>query len=270
MIGLLRGRRGAPAGRLKHVRLGDGPPLLLIHSLGGTLEQWAPVIDRLAAEREVIAVEMPGFGGSPQLPAGVEPTAANLAAAVLDFYESLALDRPGVAGISLGAWVAIECARQGGARAVVALSPAGFWREPLSPSRNGAHRAARALAPVTPLMMRIPAIRRSALAGNVHDPMRLTAAEATALVRGYGRASGYSEANRHMRAGLVGDLSDLKVPLTIAWAEHDRVVRNRPLKEGILPRRVRQLTLPGCGHVPTWDDPELVARVVLEGTARKR
>jgi pimeloyl-ACP methyl ester carboxylesterase len=73
-----------------------------------------------------------------------------------------------------------------------------------------------------------------------------------------------------MRANLVGDLSDVKVPLTLAWAEHDRVVRNRPLKKGILPRRVKQLTLPGCGHVPTWDDPDLVARVVLEGTARKR
>ncbi len=253
---------------MNHVRRGSGPPLLLIHSLGGTLGQWAPVIDRLAAEREVIALDMPGFGGSPPLPAGIEPTAANLASAVLDFYESLGLDRPGVAGISLGAWVGIECGRQGGARAIVALSPAGFWREPLEPSRNGAHRAARALGPVTPLLMRVPAIRRSSLAGNVHDPMRLSAAEATSLVRGYGRASAYPKANRHMRAGLVGDLSDLKVPLTIAWSEHDRVVRNRPLKEGILPRRVKQLTLPGCGHVPTWDDPDLVTRVILEGTAK--
>jgi pimeloyl-ACP methyl ester carboxylesterase len=30
---------------------------------------------------------------------------------------------------------------------------------------------------------------------------------------------------------------------------------------------VQQLTLPNCGHIPTWDDPELVARVILEGTA---
>jgi pimeloyl-ACP methyl ester carboxylesterase len=73
-----------------------------------------------------------------------------------------------------------------------------------------------------------------------------------------------------MSEGLAGDLSDLKVPLTIAWAEHDQVVRNRPLKKGILPRKVKQLELPGCGHVPTWDDPDLVTRVVLEGTARKR
>ena len=73
-----------------------------------------------------------------------------------------------------------------------------------------------------------------------------------------------------MRTNRVEDLEQVKVPITIAWAEHDRLVRNRPLKPGILPKRVKQVELPGCGHVPTWDDPELVARVVLEGSARKR
>jgi pimeloyl-ACP methyl ester carboxylesterase len=73
-----------------------------------------------------------------------------------------------------------------------------------------------------------------------------------------------------MRAETVGDLSDLDVPLTIAWAEFDRLIRNKPLPAGVLPDRVRQLTLPGCGHLPTWDDPELVARVILEGTEMGR
>ncbi len=59
------------AGRLNYVRQGDGEPLLLLHSLGGSLVQWSPVMDRLAAEREVIAVDMPGFGKSPELPEGV-------------------------------------------------------------------------------------------------------------------------------------------------------------------------------------------------------
>jgi pimeloyl-ACP methyl ester carboxylesterase len=45
------------------------------------------------------------------------------------------------------------------------------------------------------------------------------------------------------------------------------VVRSRPLRDGVLPKTVRQIELPDCGHVPTWDDPDLVARVVLEGTA---
>jgi pimeloyl-ACP methyl ester carboxylesterase len=45
------------------------------------------------------------------------------------------------------------------------------------------------------------------------------------------------------------------------------VVRSRPFRDGVLPKSVKQVALPDCGHVPTWDDPELVARVVLEGTA---
>jgi pimeloyl-ACP methyl ester carboxylesterase len=73
-----------------------------------------------------------------------------------------------------------------------------------------------------------------------------------------------------MRADRVEQLDGVKAPITIAWAEHDRLVRNRPLKPGILPERVKQVQLLGCGHVPTWDDPELVARVVLEGSARTR
>jgi pimeloyl-ACP methyl ester carboxylesterase len=82
---------------LSHVRAGSGEPLLLLHSLGGSLVQWAPVLDRLAAEREVIAIDLPGFGDSPPLPDGIEPSAANLAAAVLDFHESLGLGRNGPA-----------------------------------------------------------------------------------------------------------------------------------------------------------------------------
>jgi pimeloyl-ACP methyl ester carboxylesterase len=253
---------------LNHVRRGNGEPLLLLHSLGGTLSQWNPVIDRLAERREVVAVDMPGFGDSPPLPPETHGTAHNLAAAVLDFVSTLGLDgKPAVAGISLGSWVSIECGRQGGVSSVVALCPAGFWPEPLPPRRNTAYLAARAIRPLVPLLMRSEGFRRRALATNVRNPERVPLDDAVDLVQGYGGAEGYVEANRRMRAGVVGDLADLPVPLTIAWAEFDRLVRNRPLRDGILPPAVRQVVLPGCGHVPTWDDPELVARTILEGAA---
>ena len=251
---------------MNHVRRGSGEPLLLLHSLGGSLIQWSPVMDRLAEHREVIAVDMPGFGDSPPLPSGIEYTAANLARAVLSFYESLGLDKPGVAGISLGGWTGIECGRQGGAKAVVGICPAGFWKEPLEPKRATTHLAARALRPLAPVLLRSGRFRRRALAGNIRHPERVSTADAMRLVRGYAGAAGYIEANRHMRAGVVGDLSDVKVPVTLAWSEFDNLVRRTPLKEGILPKRVRQVELPGCGHVPTWDDPELVTRVILDGT----
>jgi pimeloyl-ACP methyl ester carboxylesterase len=258
--------RAAP-GRLNYLRRGSGEPLLLLHSLGGSLVQWSPVLELLAPQRELIAVDMPGFGGSAPLPDGIEPTAASLASAVLDFYDTLALDGdPHVAGISLGGWVAIECARQGRARSVVGICPAGFWKEPLGPRRNSARAAARALRPLLPLM-RTRRMRRLTLSRNIHRPESVPPADAIRLVRGYAAARAYDDANRLMRAGLVGDLDGIGVPITLAWAEFDNLVRRKPLREGILPKKVRQVELPGCGHVPTWDDPELVARVILDGTS---
>ena len=259
--------RPTPSPGLNHVRAGNGEPLLLLHSLGGSLVQWTPVLERLAEHRLAIAVDMPGFGDSRPLPDGVEPSAANLASAVLDFYDSLGLEGdPHFAGISLGGWVAIESARQGRARSVVGLCPAGFWKEPLGPRRNTARAAARAMRPFLP-MLRMPAVRRRVLAGNVHHPERVPGADAVRLVRGYANSPAYVEANRLMRGGVVGDLADVRAPVTLAWAEFDTLVRRKPFRDGILPKRVRQVELPDCGHVPTWDDPDLVARVVLEGTA---
>jgi pimeloyl-ACP methyl ester carboxylesterase len=228
---------------------------------------WEPVMDRLAAEREVIAVDMPGFGGSAPLPDGAAPTAANLAAAVLDFYDSLGIERePAVAGISLGGWAAVECARAGRATAAVGLCPAGFWREPLEPRDASFHRArtvGRTLSPLLPVLLASAGVRRRALATNIHHPERVTRDQAVRLVSGYLRSSGYPEASRLMRGNVVGPLDGISAPLTLAWAEHDRLVRNRPLPATALPRSVRQVELPGCGHIPTWDDPELVAEVIL-------
>lgn len=114
--------------------------------------------------------------------------------------------------------------------------------------------------------MRSDAVRRRALPTVMHHPERMTGEEAVRLARDYAHARGYSATRRAMAAGAVGDLSDVHVPVTLAWAEHDRLVRRLP--SGALPAHVAEVDLPGCGHVPTWDDPALVTRVILEGTAR--
>src|SRR5215207_9776002 len=98
----------------------------------------------------------------------------------------------------------------------------------------------------------------------MHHPERLTGAEAVAVARSYVAAESYAEAGALMRAGAVGDVSSLGVSLTLAWGEHDTLVR-RPRPERI-PAGVTQVDLPGCGHVPTWDAPELVADVILAAT----
>ena len=259
---------------MNHVRRGQGEPLLLLHSLGGSLIQWSPVIDRLAAEREVVALDMPGFGRSVSLPEGIEPSAANLATAVLDFADSLGFD-----GVRR-----LPGSRSAAGRRSSAPAREGCARR--SPSARPASGSARRSRPTAPWPGRGgPAGRsgrcsarwswtgrgrRLALGGVIRHPERLSAGEATSVAKAYVTAPGYPEASALMRAGRVEDLKGVKVPITLAWAEHDTLVRTKPLKPGILPKRVKQVELPGCGHVPTWDNPDLVARVVLEGTKRKR
>jgi pimeloyl-ACP methyl ester carboxylesterase len=112
--------------------------------------------------------------------------------------------------------------------------------------------------------------RRETLGRFIYRPERLSPGEANAIAKAYVTAPAYDEASALMRAGRVEELKSIKAPITLAWAEHDTLVRNKPLPQKALQKRVEQVVLPGCGHVPTWDDPELVARVVLAGARRKR
>src|SRR3954463_8834344 len=112
--------------RLSHDRSGSGETVVMIHGVGSFWQAWKPVIAAIRGERDVIALDLPGFGGSPTLPIGVVPDARALAGAVADFLEGLGVERPVVGGNSLGGWVALELARRGRARAVVGVSPAGF------------------------------------------------------------------------------------------------------------------------------------------------
>ena len=51
---------------LKHARSGHGKPLILVHGLGGTRHSWDPILPALARAREVIAMDLPGHGQTPE------------------------------------------------------------------------------------------------------------------------------------------------------------------------------------------------------------
>ena len=249
---------------LNHVRMGSGDPVLLLHSLGGTLVMWEPVMEALAAQREVIAVDMPGFGDSPSLPGDVRPSARNLAAATLDFYDTLGIDaKPVVAGISLGGWVAIEAGRLGRASGVVGLCTAGFWNKPLGPKRSVARLMAKLATPFLDRITSDPDRRRQALGSQIRHTERMSAEQAAEIIRGYADAKDYDDANTEMRGNVIGDLSDVRAPLTLAWAADDTLVRRTPLSRA--PADVRQLVMPDAGHIPTWDQPEIVTELILTG-----
>jgi pimeloyl-ACP methyl ester carboxylesterase len=249
---------------LNFVRRGSGEPLVLIHGLGGSIVIWRPVMDRLAAERDVVAVDLPGFGRSPDPGDGFVPSAAELGAAVSGLCERLGIERPHTAGNSLGAWVALEMAAAGNAASVCALSPAGLWREPLGMRRREPQAIGRRIRPVVNALLRTRRGRELILRANLARPERLTREEALEMVGNYFDAPLYAAANEAMRMGAFERKDDVDVPVTIAWGELDRIV-GRPSRSR-RPPGTRYVEMPAWGHTPTWDDPEGVAELILESS----
>lgn len=261
------GRAGAGPG-LAHERLGAGEPLVLIHGIGGERTVWEPVLTPLAARHELLLVDLPGFGDSPPLPDGVAPTPAALAAAVASLLDAVGHADAHVAGNSLGGWVALELAKAGRARSVVGLCPAGLWGAPLrtrtdGPAPGRGQQIARRLRPLIPVAMLSPRVRRTVLAPFVADPGRVPYRAATRMVRAYARATAYAATSTAMRADHFRGGEGIDVPVTLAYGECDRLIR--PARARI--PGARSVVLPGCGHIAMWDDPALVADVVLATTA---
>jgi pimeloyl-ACP methyl ester carboxylesterase len=222
------------------------------------------VIERLARERDVIAVDLPGFGCSPALAGDQAPTPQALAGAVASLLDELEIKRAHVAGNSLGGWVALELARAGRALSVAGVCTAGLWARPLGP-RPGrdTRQIGRRLLPVLPTLVRSGAGRRLVLRNSVAHPDRVPPEAAARLVRAYITSAGYEGANLAMRSAVFAGFDEIRVPVTLVWADQDRVVR-RPRKTE---PEWRTIVLHGCGHIPMWDDPGQVARALLLASA---
>ncbi len=249
---------------LGHDRAGSGEPLVLVHPLGADRGVWEPVMDRLTAHHDVIAVDMPGFGESPQLPDAVPATAHGIATEIGATLDALGVERAHVAGISLGGWVALEFAKLDRCLSVTGLCPAGFWARPLGPRPEAARGAARALVPLLRPLLQTARGRRLLLRGSIAHPERVPPAAAYRLVRAYALSPGFARANAEMRKTLFAGFEDIQVPITLAWGERDRLVS--PPRS--VPPGVHSVRLRDCGHVPTWDSPEQVAAAILQTAAR--
>jgi pimeloyl-ACP methyl ester carboxylesterase len=188
-----------------------------------------------------------------------------------EFFAGLGLHRPHVAGNSMGGLVSLVLAQQGLARSATALSPAGLWtpaqrRRALTLVRT-VHRTARRISPLVAARLVATAAGRTLLAGIIvarpallepqvllEDMRALVDAVAFMPTLAVGR-----------RIAFTGPMPD--VPVTIAWGTRDRILQ-RPRAELVtqLIPQVRLLSLPGCGHVPMSDNPDLVAQVLLYGS----
>jgi len=250
-----------PRAPLAQDRTGHGAPLLLLHPLGADRHVWDAVVPLLAARRDVIAVDLPGFGESPPL-TDREPTPRALAAAVAEHLAAIGVARPHVAGNSLGGWVALELGLSGTVASVTGIAPAGLWPEPLVPKAAIAHRVASALLPLAGRCAATRLGRSLLLSGTVAHPRRVPPAAARRLVEAYGTASDFVAVNDAMRAGRFEGLERIRCPVTLVWPDHDRLIR-RPVW---VPDRIRNVVLSDAGHVPMWDAPDALARILLDAT----
>jgi pimeloyl-ACP methyl ester carboxylesterase len=216
---------------------------------------------------EFIAVDLPGFGSAPPLPPGAAsiPTHAEVLERELD---ARAIDRAHLVGNSSGGWLALELARRGRALSVVALSPAGMWRGwehwYVFASLRVAHTIAKLVAPHADRLMRIAPLR-IALGQFFAHPLRLSPEEAATAVRAMADSQSFHDLIAWTSRNAPTGLDHIDAPVLIAWGAEDRLLFGRQAERfaTVIPGAT-VVRLPGVGHVPMAEDPELVARTIRE------
>ncbi|NYE50310.1 pimeloyl-ACP methyl ester carboxylesterase [Spinactinospora alkalitolerans] len=249
-------------------RRGAGSPLVLLHGLGHRSQAWYPTMAELARRHDVIALDLPGFGGSPAPGGDARYDIPALVDAVAGVCDALGLRRPHVAGNSLGGAIALELGARGVAASVTALSPIGFT-------------TARETAGTRLLTLGL------GLAARVPERVRLAAADsppARAVARRMLRGAPGDAGNRELKfdatvlsagspfvrltphvVGYAFTAGPVPCPVTIGWGDLDRVLPVRAGRRALtrIPH-ARQVTLLGCGHVPMADSPRAVAATITD------
>jgi pimeloyl-ACP methyl ester carboxylesterase len=257
---------------LAYERMGSGPSLVLLHGVGHRRQAWGAVLDRLAPHRDVILVDLPGHGESPPLDQR-RPIVDALLGPVTELLGELGVERPHVAGNSLGGRLALEAAAAGWAASATGLSPAGFWRTEREKTQARAIFKAMEAAGVPlrrfgPALSRHTAGRAVLYGAIVSRPSRMPAEQALGDMTAFLAARDALHAVLADLTSFTGQVPE-QIPVTIAWGTKDRLLLPPQVlvAKDLLPRaRIRPL--PGCGHVPMTDDPALVADVLLQGSGR--
>jgi pimeloyl-ACP methyl ester carboxylesterase len=253
---------------INYRRSGEGPTLVLLHGVGHHWQGWRPVIEKLGGRFDVIACDSPGFGASPPLPSAMEPTITSYADAFEWFLAELGLERPHLAGNSMGGAIGLELARRRAVSSVTAFSPAGFWT---APERRFCQVSLAALAnvpqaarPALEAAARTRAGRVALFSQTFGYPTRLPAEEAVATLRDAWASPAFAGALRAFDGYSFERPEELRnASLTIAWGARDRLLPYRlqaPRARAMLPWATH-LTL-GAGHVPYYDDPAAVAAAI--------
>lgn len=248
--------------QLSHHREGTGEPLVLIHGIGSRWQLWQPLLPLLRHRYDIIALDLPGFGGS--APDGAASVAA-FADAVTRFVPSPSFH---VAGSSLGGGIALELGRRGVARSVTAFAPIGFWgpvsRRWCQLSVSGARLLGRVARPALPALASTAAGRIALFSLFFGHPARLDPATCLADVDALVAAPAFRATRSAFAAHRFQDPGALRdIPVTVAWGSRDAVLPAFQARRAAtaLPA-ARHVRLPGCGHLPFSDDPAACAALI--------
>lgn len=262
---------------MNYIRRGAGKPLVLIHGIGGSRRSWQMILDDLALERDVIAIDLPGHGDSPALRG--ETTIATLADAVAEFFDENDLTGVDVVGSSMGARLVLELARRGGTvGGVVALDPGGFWQGWQIPffyhSINLSIKLVRALQPVMPPIARSAVGRTLLLAQFSARPWRLSPDLVIDEMRSFAESPVFDELLDNLAYGEEqkgAPLGSIQQPLIIGWGRRDRVTLPSQARRALnLFPDARLHWFDRCGHFPQWDKPQETVRLILDGTRQNQ
>jgi pimeloyl-ACP methyl ester carboxylesterase len=261
-------RLEARGGRLRYFVAGAGPPLVLVHGLGGSATNWCELAPLMAARHRLVIPDLPGHGGSEPLAgvSGLEPYADRVAAVMA--HEGI--DRAAVVGHSLGGLVVLRLAlrRPELVSAVVlagaaGLSLGGVWlRNVLTaftiirPGRlAGRHRS---------LVARSPRLRRFVFGFvSVADPVGLTDTAVDGFLAGHILHTDTASAWRALRDDDPRqELEHLRCPVLVLWGAEDAQLRLDDAFEYARRLRAPLRTIAGCGHLLIGERPEACADAI--------
>lgn len=245
--------------------------LVLLHGVTSSGRAWEDVVPELSGHHVVFTPNALGHrGGEPV----AHPTRiTDVADAAERYLDTHGLEKPHLAGHSMGGQIAIELARRGRARTVSAFSPTGFWSagdgtpEQLLRGLRRSVLLARHAGPAVKFLVSTVRGRRFMMGTVSRHPQRMTGAQARGVIDDQA-ACALGEVLVLSDEDRVATLDPLPCPVTVAWSENDLVLpldRYERVVREQLPG-ARFVVLPDVGHASMVDDPELVVRTILGAT----
>lgn len=259
--------------RLRYLRAGAGPPILLLHGLLGGSFCWRFVLPALAQSYTVYAVDFPGLGLSddPGMDCSMSAQAERMSA----LLEKMDLNDLTVVGCSFGGAVAMLLAARdaegpGRIRSLVLSAPVNPWsafgqgRINLLSSFIGGYF----LRTVLPISRPCHGIALRRMYGDPRCMPKDALEGYTASVLRPGRAKNILTALRSWGRDvetLRAVIPQIKVPTFLVWGDHDGAVdpRSAAILQQHLPQAELQF-IPGAGHLPFEEAPEAFNRAVME------